>query len=121
MERGIEPGHGMAEIAEQGLVFALPESLRARPTTDVESEAVLKRRRNVRDPLQALELVRAERWRERSSKRIPCWIGGTLRDDVVDARGDRIVVAQHRGDRAPLAHLGVETVSGDASVIELWK
>ncbi len=50
---------------------------------------------------------------------VPERISHPLLDDVVDARGDDIVVAQHRGDRAPLTHLGVESVTGDAAVIEV--
>ena len=31
----------------------------------------------------------------------------SLRDDIVDARGDHVVVPNHRGDAAPLADLRV--------------
>src|SRR5207248_3300972 len=56
---------------------------------------------------------------ERNPEWVPARIGHPLLDDVVDARGDEIVVAQHRGDPAPLTHLGVESITSDAAVIQV--
>src|SRR5262249_21485406 len=64
--------------------------------------------------------LRLRQWRgERRFERVPGRIGRPLCDDVVDAWGDYVVVAHHRGDAAPLADLRVVAIARDAAIIEI--
>src|ERR1700676_3024222 len=98
MKGFIETWHRVAKIPEQRIVLALPLHLRTFPAAYVELETALQRCRDVVDVLERFELLGGQWRRERSPERVPERIGHPLLDDVVDARGDDIVVAQHRSN-----------------------
>src|SRR5262249_47582168 len=73
------------------------------------------------DVVQRPKLLGGERGGEWCFEWIPGRIGPPLCDDVIDAWGDHVVVANYGGHAAPLADLRVITVARDAAIIEIRK
>src|SRR6267143_5950898 len=108
--------YGIAKVTDEGVVTALPHRLGAEPAAVVVFETVRELHRDVVDVTQRRELRLRERRRQTLLERVPARVPCALRDDVVDARGDDVVVAHHPRHAAPLGQLRVVTEPGNAAV-----